>query len=75
MNQIPQLKCYHDIAVGHHKSFDDLSGYPKEFHTSQSRQKILIDLISICDSLDAATDYLGRNYAKSKGALNYRGVE
>ncbi|MCR0206275.1 hypothetical protein MKC66_16260 [[Clostridium] innocuum] len=66
LNQIPQLKCYHDIAVGHHKSFDDLSGYPKEFHTSQSRQKLLIDLISICDSLDAATDYLGRNYAKSK---------
>lgn len=26
----------------------------------------MIDIISICDSLDAATDYLGRSYARTK---------
>lgn len=64
--QIPMLKCYYDIAVGHHKTYDDAYGYPQQFLTKNSDQKIFIDLIAICDSLDAATDSLGRNYAKAK---------
>lgn len=66
LKQIPQLSCYHDIAVGHHKSYDGTYGYPKEFDSCASPQRIFIDLISICDSLDAATDTYGRNYAKAK---------
>ena len=64
--QIPALMCYTDVAVGHHKSYDDTYGYPKNFNTKKSPYKIFIDLISICDSLDAATDNLGRSYAKTK---------
>ena len=66
LNQIPQLSCFHDIAVGHHKSYDGTYGYPKEFDNCASPQRIFIDLMSICDSLDAATDTYGRNYAKPK---------
>lgn len=57
---------YHDIILGHHRSYDCRSGYPMEFDPSGSSVKIIIDLIAICDSLDAATDYLGRNYAIRK---------
>ena len=66
LSDIPSLSIYHDIAIGHHKSFDGTFGYPKEFDNTASPQRILIDLIRICDSLDAATDTFGRLYAAPK---------
>lgn len=66
LNQIPSLKEFSDIAAGHHKGYDGSFGYPADFDNTKSDKKILIDLITVCDSLDAATDYLGRSYAKTK---------
>lgn len=66
LNSIPQLQKFHDIATGHHKSFDGTFGYPEWFDNTQSKQKIFIDLIRICDSLDAATDTFGRLYVEPK---------
>lgn len=66
LKNIPSLTMYHDIAIGHHKSFDGTFGYPKEFNNLASPQRLLIDLIRICDSLDAATDTFGRLYAAPK---------
>lgn len=66
LNTIPQLRKFHDIAAGHHKSFDGTFGYPAWFDNQHSKQKIFIDLIRICDSLDAATDTFGRLYAEPK---------
>ena len=66
LKQIPAIANYYDIAVGHHKSYDGKSGYPASFDNLSSPQKLFIDLITICDTLDAATDNLGRNYAKTK---------
>lgn len=66
LRSIPQLERYHPIAVGHHKSFDGTFGYPLNFDNVNSKQKIFIDLIRICDSLDAATDTFGRLYAEPK---------
>lgn len=66
LSMIPQLKEFHDIAAGHHRSFDGKTGYPMDFDNTKSPIKIFIDLITICDSLDAATDTLGRNYTTAK---------
>lgn len=66
LSSIPSLSIYHDIAVGHHKSFDGTFGYPKAFDNTSSKQRVFIDLIRICDSLDAATDTFGRLYAAPK---------
>lgn len=66
LSSIPQLQKYHDIATGHHKSFDGTFGYPAWYDHRQSKQKVFIDLIRICDSLDAATDTFGRLYAEPK---------
>lgn len=57
---------YSDIILGHHRTFDGTGGYPKEYDVSDSPRKILIDLITICDCIDAATDTLGRNYTSGK---------
>lgn len=60
------FKQYYDIIVGHHKSYDGKSGYPEYFDNVHSPNRILIDIITICDSIDAATDRLGRNYVGGK---------
>lgn len=57
---------YADIIRGHHKNYDGSWGYPADFDNTASPYRILIDLISISDSTDAATDTLGRNYAVGK---------
>ena len=57
---------YYDVMVGHHKSYNGLFGYPADFNNVSSPYKSVIDLISIADSIDAATDILGRNYTEGK---------
>lgn len=57
---------YYDIIAGHHKSYDGRTGYPAYFDNVHSPRRILIDLITVCDCLDAATDRLGRNYTGGK---------
>ncbi len=63
----PELfACFSDVAFGHHKSFDGKFGYPKDFDNLASPVKTIIDIISIADSIDAATDKVGRSYAREK---------
>ena len=57
---------YYDVMIGHHKSYDGKSGYPDDFDNINSPYKSAIDLVSISDSIDAATDILGRNYTEGK---------
>lgn len=64
--QIKALQPFRDIALGHHKFYDGSYGYPNDFDNTASPIKIFIDIITLCDCIDAATDYLGRNYAVGK---------
>ncbi|MDE6208478.1 MAG: GNAT family N-acetyltransferase [Lachnospiraceae bacterium] len=66
LKSIDALSKYADIALGHHKFFDGSRGYPDYFDNTQSEIKIFIDIITICDCVDTATDTLGRNYARTK---------
>lgn len=62
----PVFLPYRDIVLGHHKRYDGKGGYPTNFDNVDSVWKPIIDLITICDCIDAATDYLGRNYQRAK---------
>lgn len=66
LRDIPILSKFKDVALGHHKYYDSTGGYPVEFNNISSSDRFFIDLITICDCTDAATDVLGRNYAKGK---------
>ncbi len=66
LRESPVLKVYADVAEGHHKTYDGTGGYPADFDNTASPIRSLIDLITICDSIDAATDGLGRNYTRAK---------
>lgn len=55
-----------DIVGGHHLSYDGKGGYPQGFIMHHPDQRILLDIVAICDSLEAATSRIGRNYRASK---------
>ena len=62
---------YAEIALGHHKWYDNSKGYPEEFDPSQSPLKPLIDLVHCADCMDAATDSVGRCYNRGKTLQNF----
>ena len=57
---------YADVIKGHHLWYDCSRGYPMNFDTFKSPYKTVIDIVSIADSLDAATDSVGRSYNTEK---------
>lgn len=66
LGAIPRLRGFADIALGHHRYYDGSAGYPASFDILSSPLRPMIGIITLCDSLDAATDTLGRNYARGK---------
>ena len=66
LRRFPSTAKYADIALGHHKWYDQSDGYPEEIDTRNSPVKTVIDLIQCADCLDAATDTIGRSYSKGK---------
>ena len=60
------MPTYCDVILGHHKTYDGKGGYPECFDNTRSPKRFLIDLITIADCTDAATDILGRNYTSGK---------
>jgi len=59
-------KRYADAALSHHLWYDGSRGYPDVPENSYKNVKVFIDIISIADSIDAATDTIGRSYATGK---------
>ena len=66
LKRFPSTAKYADVALGHHKWYDNSRGYPEEFDTSKSPVKTVIDLVLCADCLDAATDTVGRSYNRGK---------
>ena len=57
---------YAEVALGHHRWYDDSRGYPEDFKTAKSKSKPVIDIVLCADCLDAATDTIGRSYSRGK---------
>ena len=55
-----------DIALYHHRFYNDSAGYPDDCRAADSPLKPVIDIVHIADCLDAATDPVGRTYRSSK---------
>ena len=61
-----RLAPFHDTTLGHHKWYNGKGGYPDDFDNTTSRRRFLIDIITLSDCMQAATEKLGRNYKKEK---------
>lgn len=62
----PSLAVYHDTTLGHHKWYNGKGGYPASFDNTKSEIRILIDILTLSDCIQAATERLGRNYKHPK---------
>ena len=59
-----KLRCIKDVAYSHHLWHDGSKGYPAGFKHTNNRP--FADIVSVVDSIDAATDFLGRPYNAGK---------
>ncbi len=66
LKKYASTRQYAEVALGHHKWYDNSHGYPEDFDTSKSSVKPIIDLVLCADCLDAATDTVGRSYNTGK---------
>lgn len=67
----PDLAKYHDTTLGHHRWYNGKGGYPTWFDNTQSPVRIMIDIVTLSDCMQAATERVGRNY---KGEKNFETV-
>lgn len=59
----PEIECIRDCAELHHLWFDASAGYPRKEHTAN---KPFVNILTIADCIDAATDNIGRPYGLGK---------
>jgi len=58
-----KMECVIDVIAGHHKWHNNKGGYLEYFDRNESKFGIIIDMVTVADSIDAATDTVGRSYA------------
>jgi len=61
-----KMKLIRDVIGGHHMWYDCKGGYYNGLCRRSNRHKFALYLVSVADSIDAATDSVGRSYAKAK---------
>ena len=59
----PRMQCIRDCAELHHLWYDGAGGYPRREHTVN---KPFVNILTIADCIDAATDTIGRPYGLGK---------
>ncbi len=64
--RVPRFVKYHDIILGHHKWYNGKGGYPADFDNTKSPERILIDIVTLSDCMQAAIEKVGRNYKIGK---------
>ena len=62
----PSLAQFHDTTLGHHKWYNGKDGYPHDFDNTKSPMRIMIDIVTLSDCMQAATEQVGRNYKGEK---------
>ncbi|MCM1299332.1 MAG: HD domain-containing protein, partial [[Eubacterium] siraeum] len=64
----PAVQCVYDCALLHHLWYDETHGYPDG--GKHTYNKPYVNIISAADSIDAATDNIGRPYGQGKNLDN-----
>lgn len=62
----PSLAGLKDLILGHHKWYNGSDGYPMSYDNTRSDKRILIDILTLADCLEAATSRMGRGYREPK---------
>lgn len=73
----PQLSCYllgsypdldelAQVALRHHRFWNEQGGYPVDCAPCPPELRLVLDVVTVSDCMDAATDNVGRSYASAK---------
>lgn len=54
------------IARHHHRYYNEMGGYPENCRPCLPQYKPIVDIVTVCDAIEAATDNIGRCYASVK---------
>ncbi|MDR1704384.1 MAG: HD domain-containing protein [Clostridiales bacterium] len=57
------IECVKAAILGHHRWYDGSKGYPEGYDAGASKYAFTAYMVSAADSIDAATDTIGRSYA------------
>lgn len=59
----PELSA---VSLHHHRYYNGQGGYPQNCPPCPERFKAFVDIVTVCDSIEAATDDIGRSYSVAK---------
>lgn len=66
LKNYPDLDVPAQVALRHHRSWDEQGGYPAQCPPCPPEARLALDVVTVADSMDAATDDVGRSYAEAK---------
>lgn len=66
LKEFPGLEDLAEVALHHHRSYDARGGYPRLNRQCSDRIREIAYITSVSDSIDAATDGIGRSYVTAK---------
>ncbi len=55
-----------EVALHHHRFYDGSRGYPQNCPPCPAEYRAIVDIVSVSDALEAATDNVGRCYSNAK---------
>lgn len=73
LNTFPAIQPFTQPAFGHHRFYNEQGGYPAYYRRTDDLNQLMTDVITVADSVDAATDNIGRCYAKGVSLMELVG--
>lgn len=64
LSAFKSIQAFTQPAFGHHRFYNEQGGYPTYYQRTDDLNQLMTDIITVADSVDAATDNIGRCYAK-----------
>ena len=71
LRRFPNTAEYAEVALLHHRWYDDSHGYPEEYRIRDAKYATAVAILEAADCLDAATDSVGRSYKQGKTFEEY----
>jgi len=55
-----------DVIEGHHRFYDGSGGYPEGLVVDGSKNRIMVDIMAVANSIESATDDIGKTFGEVK---------
>ncbi len=66
LDLVPGMEDASIVAQHHHRFYNEEGGYLASCPECHTPVKHFVDVVTVCDAIDAATDNVGRSYANAK---------